>query len=520
MALSQEEIQNLSDLFLSKDDSNTHLAFEIMEPHEFAKELITEIFVVYKLTREDGLRNKAKALLEKHGSYGMKNAMNRKLEFQSEKTIKTNISKYVNSSNSELDGIKFARALYNKYDKGFAYLMKEGNSEEITDILEKHIEGKKLTLNRGLTAMPKEFFAFTDLEEISLRGNKIANLNAKFKVFKNLKKLDLSHNCLKKIHPSLKTLTHLEELNISHNLLEEFPEVIGEFPNLRKLDLGSAETIGARMDIPENFFNLKLNYLRLSLDGSNGYDHNYKELPFFHEITVEDGKFIKMNPLDLAKQAFEQGAKSSIYFLFLFAESEYKTKVLEKFYDLETKTLDLSTICIKNLPEEIAQFDIKVLKMQECRFASNTYSFEKLYKNFPDWEEAKKLSALKKLNNLEEIYLDDNMFREIPESIFFCERLRILSLNRTNISTLTGEISKLKNLTHLNLQDIHFNMDRKYEFPDEMKELTSLTRIELDYPHFVMGGQVEEKKAYLARLKELFGNEEVCPIITTITGWL
>jgi hypothetical protein len=40
MAFSKDEIQNLSDLFLSVNDDNTKLAFEIMGNKNFPKELI------------------------------------------------------------------------------------------------------------------------------------------------------------------------------------------------------------------------------------------------------------------------------------------------------------------------------------------------------------------------------------------------------------------------------------------------------------------------------------------------
>lgn len=496
MLLSKEEIQNLSELFLSKDDANTQLAFEIMKPHGFISELMTEIFVVYKLTKSDPLREKATLLLNEYGSSGVKAAMDRRLEFKTEKTIKKNIVKYVQTSDNELDGLKFAKALYNKYDLGFAYLMKEASSDEKRAILAKHKEGTSFLLqNKGLTAMPNEFFEFTDLEEIDISSNKLSSISSKFKVFKNLKKLNASSNCLKKIHKNLASLTNLEELDLSNNLIEEFPEVLGEIKSLKRLKLESMLNISGLVRgiaVPANFSNLKLNFLGLSSDPLNRNKHGFSKWPYLGNLETEGDDFIDLTPLAMAKMAFEKGETSTIYYLLYHAESDYKKKVLERCYDAATKTMNLSEMYIKSLPDELEGFDIRILNMNGASIQYNFKLIDDINVLF---------KPVGKLSNIEEIYLRDNGLGEIPLPIFQCSKLRILDIsgNRT-LDKVPTEIQKLTALEHLNLENT--NSSKCMEFPDEIQNLKALKTLRIDY---VSRKTEEEINTYKKRLDDLFG---------------
>lgn len=497
MPLSKEEINNLSQLFLSKDDTNTQLAFEIMEPHGFAVALLTEIFVVYKLTKSDVLRNKAAKLLEQHGSPNIKAAMARKLEFNTENTIKKNITKYVQTSSQELDGLKFAQALYNKYGKGFAYLMKEASSEQKKAILETHKEGTTFTLNyKGLTAMPKEFFEFTDLEEIDISSNKISNLNGKFKVFKNLKKLNVSSNCLKKIHKNFASLQHLEELDLHANLVEEFPAVLGDIKSLRRLDMRgmlNIKSLVRRVTIPDNFFQLQLHFLGLSSDSANGYKHGFRNFPYLGSLETTDGTYLDLEPLAMAKMAFEAGQTAPVYYLLYHADSTYRRKVLERFYDAATKTMDLSDMYIKNLPEELGDFDIRILNLKEAGIGYN-------FRLIDDNNEL--FAHIAKLVDLEELYLQSNGLSEIPLPIFECTKLRIIDLsNNINLKKVPPQVGQLTVLEHLNLD--RTNSREFMDFPDEIKTLKHLKTIRVNH---VSWKTDEEIQAYKQRIADLFSD--------------
>lgn len=195
MQLNPKEIQNLSNLFLSKDNSNTTLAFNIMEPYGFVPELLTEIFVVYKLAISKAEKAMASDLLKKHASENIHAAMAGRVKLNSENTIKKNIAKYVALSKQELDGLKLGHALYNKYGLGFAYLMQEETTEGIKALLQSQIQGTRCDLKgKGLKTLPKEFFELTDLEEIDLSDNYLVNITKHFSAFTKLRKLDLSSN--------------------------------------------------------------------------------------------------------------------------------------------------------------------------------------------------------------------------------------------------------------------------------------------------------------------------------------
>lgn len=494
MQLSTEEIQNLSNLFLSKDSSNTELAFNIMEPYGFVPELLTEIFIVYKLASSKEEKAIPGDLLKKHASENIHAAMAGRIKLNSENTIKRNIAKYVALSKEELDGIKLGRALYNKYEIGFAYLMKEEGSEEIKALIQSQIQGTHCDLSgKGLKTLPKELFEFVDLEDIDLSGNYIVNITKHFSVFTKLRKLDLSNNSLKKMHAALSSLQKLEELNLNNNLFTEIPPVLSSFKKLRRLSMiwmFSMKEFGDRAALPPNFAQLNLQYLALAQKNTSRYQYDF-DLPQVSILEATGDQYLDLTPLGLAKHSFEMGETTAIRYLLLKAETDYRKKVLASIYDAKTKSIDFSGLGIYAIPEELSAFDLRTLNLNDTRLGYNLRD---------DYDVNTIFKPIGNLTLLEHLNLNYNGLEEIPEAVFKCKNLRKLSLDGNKITFVPTDIAKLQELEDLSIRSSEYS--KALTLPDEMSTLTKLQTINT-MPMYQTSQEVMDQT--IQRLKELFG---------------
>ena len=237
MDFSTEEIKNLSSLFLSTDDTNTALAFEIMKGKKASKELLTELFAVCKLTTDEHFRTQARKEIEAIANQqtiallDSKKKLSRSSTFDpNEKTIAKNIAYYVSATQDELDGLKLAKAFIEKYGHGYEYLINHLNSAQLITFFAQFQEGNKWVFRKkGIGKIPKEIFLIPNaeqIEEFDMSGNKIATLPTGIAKFKHLKRINLSGNNLKSINKSIGKLKELTELDLSHNNFKEFPDAI------------------------------------------------------------------------------------------------------------------------------------------------------------------------------------------------------------------------------------------------------------------------------------------------------
>lgn len=247
--LSAEELEQLSNLLLSNDDQNTHLAFEIMEGKTWSATLLTELFVVCKLSGNDAFKQRAKAELERLDPnmskvLALKQKLSREGKNSSganEKTIAKNIHYYVTVSKNQLDGIKLAKALVQKYGHGYQYLLDTLKGDALIQYLSTFLQGNRFDFSKkGVTKLPKEIFNIPGIEaveEFDASGNKIATLPSQIGQLSQLKKLNLSSNNLKKVHKNIQKCTQLEWLDLSRNNFKHFPEEICGCATLQELHL-------------------------------------------------------------------------------------------------------------------------------------------------------------------------------------------------------------------------------------------------------------------------------------------
>lgn len=340
--LSEEELRNLSQLFLSVGERNLEVAFELMKQGDLAKHFISELFAVHKMDVKL-YSKKAKDLLETISAdvQGLPEALKGRAYLDSSASS-SNIKKYAKLCPS-IDADKLALAIYNKYDSGFQYLFSEFSEEALRPILNSKINNRALTLSRKtLTKIPKALLAYTTLEVLDLPYNQVKSLPTGIHKLKALKKLNLRSNQVKKIHKNIGKLKYLEvldvewnkverlpdeladlsslkELSLGYNSFKEFPLVITKIPNLEKLAIGGMMDYYANVEkIPAAFFDLKTDRL-IELTLREPTDSNsqrpWGNLPIITRITGTYEDPISTEPLNIARRAFGQNKEGMPFLL-------------------------------------------------------------------------------------------------------------------------------------------------------------------------------------------------------------
>ncbi len=99
--------------------------------------------------------------------------------------------------------------------------------------------GQVLDLSgQGLTKVPEDVFAKTDLEGLDLSNNRLSGaLQAEVRHLQSLRTLDLSGNEFTGVPAEIGQLKDLETLDLSDNNLTGLPYELGNLSNLKMLDL-------------------------------------------------------------------------------------------------------------------------------------------------------------------------------------------------------------------------------------------------------------------------------------------
>ena len=92
--------------------------------------------------------------------------------------------------------------------------------------------------NQGLTKMPQDILAMTNVQQLNLSNNKLTGaLPAEIRQLKNLEVLNISNNQMTGLPAEIGQLSKLRILNASNNQLTGIPRELGNLQNLEILDL-------------------------------------------------------------------------------------------------------------------------------------------------------------------------------------------------------------------------------------------------------------------------------------------
>jgi hypothetical protein len=263
----QQDTVNLSALLLSSDSNNVAVALQMLKVGGVPKELLTELFIVYKTTDEKKNQELSKSLLELNASPALKASLKQRVElvtvghWEAQKKTYRAIEKYVNGT--ELDGIQLALLLHQKYGAGLRYVLDHAApfSELKLSLLKSFIEGDSLDFSKHYTCsgfdannpysrkrildFPKEIFEFTHLKHLNFTDCFLDEVPEGISRLTGLETLDLSQNFLTKLPADITGLKKLRKLNLNYNLFSQFPLELSQLPALTKLSItGNPPTYG------------------------------------------------------------------------------------------------------------------------------------------------------------------------------------------------------------------------------------------------------------------------------------
>lgn len=261
-----------------------------------------------------------------------------------------------------------------------------------------------------------------NLTSLFLTQSSLTEIPAQFASLSNLEKLDLSSNILTKVPVELGTMTRLVELSLSFNELNTIPAELANLTLLEKLWLGSNKL----MEIPPEFGNLT-RLIELAL-----FANSLTTLP------RELGKLVRLERLD--------------------ASTNELIEIPPEFGNLlQLKTLLLNGNFLSELPSELGNLtNLKRLDVSENHLTTVP----------------RELGNLRRLKTLE---LSHNQLREIfPETLSNLVNLKHLFLNENLLTEIPYTIGNLRNLLELDL-----SVNQLTELPDEMRNLTRLSNLNL-----------------------------------------
>lgn len=330
-----------------------------------------------------------------------------------------------------------------------------------------------------LTEMPEEVFDLTWLEVLDFgnykeeRSNHLTEVPPGIGKLVNLQYLDLKFNQIKHIADELAQLTLLNELMLADNEMIALPAVVGELPNLTRLNLNNNVFTEP---LPESLEQLsKLRRLELSNCG-------LKEFPAFifslKELVYLDlsNNFIEEIPEEISQltnlETLSLGNSKEVRCNHISAIPPGMGKLVN------LQHLDLTFNKVKHIPEEFGQLtSLKSLMLNDNQMTA-----------LPP--------VLGELENLVMLNLTNNTFTEpLPESLGQLSMLYKLKLNNCGLKEFPAFILSLKELVYLDLNNNFIE-----DVPEEISELKNLTKVFLNNNEL---NKVPKKIYTLPNIKEV-----------------
>ncbi len=326
---------------------------------------------------------------------------------------------------------------------------------------------------RGLTEFPEEKIKNLEaLVYLNLSDNPIKKIPKALKRCKQLRWLGLSQTGIRRVPFWLRKLEKLDHLDLSDTylgILSPFAGTLTRFPkNIRYLDLEGCMFFS----FPSSITGLKkLEYLNLKdnlvfrIPWGIGKLKRLRTLEMNWAVVLSSPKRIGELPIESIKidGGFRGKMPKVIYKLKNLKQIEASKAGIDQISGeisnlIKLESLDLEECKLEKLPDDIIHLQqLKKLNLRNNRLCS-------LPENF-----------FEKLINLEMLVLSGNQFKEIPKEIKHLKKLRILAVGRNKLAKCPDELCELQNLKELYLNDNHIN-----ELPQCIVGLKALMSIHVD----------------------------------------
>ncbi|MCP4438723.1 MAG: leucine-rich repeat domain-containing protein [Aureispira sp.] len=216
---STDNIEHVRSLLMSGAEENILLGFEILHGGGFPKDLITELFLLYKGQYSKKIRREILRFVEQYAPAQFATAIKRRLsingQWVSEDTIRRNLEYYCKVG--ELDTLKVAQYLYKSYKKGAHFALFNLSTAEKQQYLKNLMEANGV---------------------LNLSRLQLDDLPDDLHLIKGVRVLNLSSNKFPKLPASVLKMNKLEELHLRWMMyMYQFPKELLQMPNLNKIYL-------------------------------------------------------------------------------------------------------------------------------------------------------------------------------------------------------------------------------------------------------------------------------------------
>lgn len=320
-----------------------------------------------------------------------------------------------------------------------------------------------------------DFSIFTNLQELTLRYDRLSTLPKGLTKLSRLKMLDISANSFTVLPAELSQLCYLEELYLNkENKLdvEKSFSVINQLPSLKRLHMDSMVNIKLPKTLP---LNTSLEYLSFRYSNLNKIP---SALTSFKNLKVLDLEGNKITSLSRKLKRIE-----SLEELSLGLSSNLN---LKKAFKVISQTPHLSLLHFDNTqitqwPADLSQVkNIKSISLKNdhlLTFPSGISSLPNLKVLDVSGNDFKYLpQELFKLNKLEELYLTNDFNLDTKQSVSILNQLpqlKILHLENYGIRNLPQDFTILKKL-----EKVYLNNDF-YLMPQQNKLFKGLNSVDV-----------------------------------------
>lgn len=341
-----------------------------------------------------------------------------------------------------------------------------------------------------LDFLPDVFEAFTNVETIMLRHNKLDSLPPSFYTLKSLNYLDFSFNYLidqRDFFKNAKYLTNLEYINLSNCNLMFIPIEIEELKNLKKLNISS----NALFFLPEHFSRLSnLEYLDVSNNNLVWIPNSFVQLQNLNILKLKGGgsivnnmfasklEYMNVHELYLGDQQVSKNIFNAKSLNKVVCENcEFTgTPILDTLWAEKLSLIYCSGYHVDSLERHLKAYaKLKYFTYKDsCKkplavAVLHNESLESLQLQMVGAQWNKVCGALASYSNLRYLDLSGNNLNKVPSGFKKLQQVKHINLSRNMLSNFVWTAGN-SSLREINLRSNKFTSAQILELKDRMHD--------------------------------------------------
>ncbi len=293
-----------------------------------------------------------------------------------------------------------------------------------------------------------------DITRLNLSSKEIKQIPESVEMLESLITLDLSNNLLEFLPENIKNLKKLINLNISKNQFKKLPKVL-ELLNLRSLNAGG--NLIENADVLQKCSSLRVLNLSLNKLGkfnTLAFDNNLRVLNisnnFIKDISLLCKSLQNVERFDISSNLIEEIPDNISYLIslnVLYAQNNQINNISKNIYKLPLEELNLSS-------NQITKLRLKKLEdLENLTIDNNPIQKISLSDNFAPYLESFSADAcglkeflMFKSKEIKNLCYTSNELTQIPEDIAYYTKLEELNIDDNSIKDLPEKLTNLNNL--------------------------------------------------------------------------